>query len=70
MNAAANRRSLERLLNAREVAEFLGVKKTMVYRFLGDGPIPTVNISDSPCRCTLRVRPSALQNWIEKREVA
>ena len=69
MNTPANKAVCERLLNAREVAEILGVKKTMVYRLLSEGTIPTVNITDSPCRRTLRVRPSALQKWIEEREI-
>jgi excisionase family DNA binding protein len=69
MNTQTNQTRCERLLNAKEVAEILGVRKTMVYRLMGDGTIPTVNISDSPCRRTLRVRPSVLQKWIENREV-
>jgi excisionase family DNA binding protein len=69
MATSTSQTTCERLLNAKEVAEILGIKKTMVYRLLDEGVIPCLNITDSPCRRTLRVRPSALQTWLKKREV-
>lgn len=69
MKNAPDNKSLEKLLNVKQVAYFLGVKKTMVYRLLNDGTIPTLNITDCPLRRTLRVRPSALIEWLDGREV-
>ncbi len=69
MKNAASNKPLEKLLNVKQVAEFLGIKKTMVYRLLNDGTIPTLNLTDCPCRRTLRVRPSALLEWLNGREV-
>jgi len=69
MRSVANNKPLEKLLNVKQVAEFLGVKRTMVYRLLAEGTIPTLNITDCPYRRTLRVRPSALLEWLNGREV-
>lgn len=64
-----NRRSLERLLNPKEVADYLGLKKTTIHRLLADGTIPALNITGATGRRTLRVRPSALLEWLRKTEV-
>ena len=60
MMSMDDRRSLERLLNPKEVAEYLGLKKTTIHRLLADGTTPALNITGSTGRVTLLVRPSAL----------
>jgi len=69
MKNGDNKCSLERLLNPKEVAEYLGLKKTTIHRLLADGTIPALNITGSTGRRTLRVRPSVLVEWLRKSEV-
>ena len=52
---------VEHLLNAKQVAEILGVRQKRVYE-LG---IPAVRVSQRQ----LRWRPEAVQRWITEREV-
>jgi len=58
---------MDKVLNAVEVAEILGIKKSTVYKLLNEGSIPSFSITDSPSRRTLRVRVHDLEKWVQKR---
>ena len=61
---------LEKLLDPREVAEVLGLKKSTIHRLLAEGAIPSVIVTGSQRRRSFRVKPSVLSRWIAEREVS
>ena len=62
--------ALETLLTAVEVAQVLRLKKSCVYRLMGKGSIPTVRVTDGLRKNALRVRPSDLETWLERRKLS
>jgi excisionase family DNA binding protein len=52
---------LPKLLNGKEVAEFLHISKGLAYRLMAQGDIPTVRFSLK----TTRVKEDDLLKWIE-----
>lgn len=54
----------KRLLKAREVAEILQVSRSMAYRMMQRGEIPTVRVGSA-----VRVRGSDLEEYIKKSKV-
>jgi predicted DNA-binding transcriptional regulator AlpA len=53
----------DRLWDAKEVAEFLGMAVGSIYHMCSQGRLPTVHIS---ARC-LKFRPSEILAWIERK---
>ena len=53
------------LLNVSQVAKMLGLSRTMVYTLIATQGLPTVRFGRA-----VRVSPTSLQRWIEKREQA
>jgi excisionase family DNA binding protein len=51
------------LLNVSQVAKMLGLSRTMVYTLIATQGLPTVRFGRA-----VRVSPTSLQRWIEKRE--
>ena len=58
-----------RLWNASETARFLGVHRRTLHRYVREGLIPSVPLSDGK-RPRLRFSPDALRRWVESRERA
>jgi len=61
--------SLEKLLGPKEVGEILGLKKSKVAQMLASGEIPSLIVAAGERRRVFRVRPSALSNWMKRREI-
>lgn len=61
MDAVHEKQSEMRLLRAREVAEVLKISRSMSYRLIQQGTIPSVRINHS-----VRVRQSDLESFIQK----
>jgi|GEM_PF-1932124 excisionase family DNA binding protein len=59
----------ERLLKPSELTEILGLKRSCVYGMLRSGQIPCIAVASGARKLSLRVRPSDLKRWLEKREV-
>lgn len=51
------------LLNVSQVAKMLGLSRTMVYTLIATQGLPTVRFGRA-----VRVSPTSLQRWLEKRE--
>ncbi|MBI5281679.1 MAG: helix-turn-helix domain-containing protein [Candidatus Solibacter usitatus] len=60
----------DRLLRAREVMQVLGVSRATAYRLMNDGTLPVVRFggTNHRSRTMLRVRESALLQWMEQNE--
>ena len=52
-----------------EVAQVIGWGKTRTHRAIVTGEIPAVMVSQGPSRRCWRVRPSALEKWIDSRDI-
>ncbi len=52
------------LLNVSQVAKTLGLSRTMVYTLIATQGLPTVRFGRA-----VRVSPTSLQRWLEKREM-
>lgn len=52
-------------LSPKEVAAILGVSRATIYRLIGDGELPALQIGAS-----LRVPSHTLRQWIEDRQAA
>jgi excisionase family DNA binding protein len=63
------RQLMERLITPTELAGILGLKRSVTYRMLRSGQIPSVRVTNSERKLSLRVRPSDLQRWLKMREV-
>jgi len=61
--------NIEKLLGPKEVGEILGLKKSKVAQMLACGELPSMIVSAGERRRVFRVRPSALSNWLKRREV-
>jgi excisionase family DNA binding protein len=64
-----SKNTLERLLKPAELAEILGLRRSCVYGLLRSGQIPSIAVAAGARKLSLRVRPSDLQQWLEKREI-
>jgi len=56
---------MSNLLKADQVAEVLGIKKATVYALVRENRIPHVKLGRN-----VRFRPAAIDDWLEKTEVA
>jgi len=54
-------------LKISEVAEVIGLGKSMVYKLIADGHIPSVKLAGIKAR---RVSAKALKQWVEEQEAA
>jgi excisionase family DNA binding protein len=54
--------SSNRLIRAREAAEFLGINTRTLYQWVAANRVPVVRLSPR----TIRFDPQALQSWIEE----
>jgi excisionase family DNA binding protein len=63
------RHTVEKLITPSELSNILGLKRSCVYRMLRSGQIPSVRVTSGERKLSLRVRPSALELWIKKREL-
>jgi excisionase family DNA binding protein len=61
--------NLEKLLGPKEVGEILGLKKSKIHQMLASGEIPALIVAASERRRVFRVRPSALDQWMKRREI-
>lgn len=63
------RQIMERLITPTELAEILGLKRSVTYRMLRSGQVPAIRVTGSERKLSLRVRPSDLQKWLTARQV-
>jgi hypothetical protein len=64
----SNMRSIEKLLDPKQVGEIIGLRRSKVYRMLATGEIPCIIVAQGERRRIFRVRPSDLANWLMERE--
>jgi excisionase family DNA binding protein len=57
---------LNRLLNAVEIAEYLGVAKTTIYQWTHEGYIPHIKFRGK----FVRFRLSTIDKWLESQSIA
>ena len=63
------RHAIEKLITPSELTSILGLRRSVVYRMLRSGQIPSVRVTSGERKLSLRVRPSALAAWLKSREV-
>jgi excisionase family DNA binding protein len=62
--------NLEKLLGPKEIAEILNFRRSKIHRMLASGEIPSVIVAQGTKRRVFRVRPSALLQWMKRREIS
>ncbi len=60
--------TVEKMLTPTQVGEVLGFRKSKIHSMIVSGEIPSVMVARGVRRRVFRVRPSALRQWVEKRE--
>lgn len=56
------------LLTPEEIASKLGISRSSVCRLITEGQLPAICLRSGKRKRTFRIRESALENWIKKRE--
>jgi excisionase family DNA binding protein len=60
---------MEKLLKERDIREILGLGRSIIYRLMASGELPSVRVTRGPRKSAWRVRPEALEKFIHEREV-
>lgn len=60
----------EKLLTPKDVSEILCVAVSTVYKWAYSGDLPCIFIHGSKRKATVRFRPTAIEEWLKKEEIA
>jgi excisionase family DNA binding protein len=61
---------MEKLLTPKELQTILGLGKSIIYRMLASGAIPSILVTNGHRRRSFRVRIKDLEKWMKAREVS